>query len=498
MTAENKTLRAIIEASTLKTEAKLEAPGQLQIELAEISAPAEEAPAESQPDRETPSLKGKRRRKPRIPLAEKLEGLPVEKITHVIPEEVKASPDLYREIGGEESIEAIYKAARISLHKIVRKKFVKKQERGAAPVVAKSPPRFSSSFVSASLAIAIVLDKYDFHGTLYRMERKFRQMGIDLSRKTQSDAVERFSIWVRPLYELLERHALESRYLQIDETFIKYINGKLGGSSKGYFWAISVPGEGAVLRWRSNRRHENAYQVLKEWIPEGDESKRQLQSDGYQAYAKFAEDNKSVELLCCWAHAFRKLRDALKTDRDAVLPAMKLIGKLYDLERDWDEQRLDEAGRKLARAEKSLPIASEVKAELQKITSDITILPSSEARGAANYALNRWEALEACLRHGHTRLDTNALERQFRDSAIGKKNWMFIGHPQAGEKSAIIYTLLASCRIHRINPQAYFADILDKLVAADGTPSQELLESLMPQSWIAAHPDAFVKEPPQA
>jgi len=328
------------------------------------------------------------------------------------------------------------------------------------------------------------------------MERKFRQMGIELSRKTQSDAVERFSIWVRPLYELLWRRALQSGYLQIDETFIRYINGKLGGSSTGYFWAISVPGDGAVLRWIGNRRHENAEDVLKGWIPKDGDAPRQLQSDGFAAYAKYAQANEGVELLACWAHAFRKLRDALKSDPE-VRPAMKLIGRLYDLERGWDESRLGDGERELARAEKSLPIAAEIKAELERIASDITILPSSDARKAAAYALNRWEALEACLRHGHTRLDTNALERQFRDSAIGKKNWMFIGHPQAGEKSAIIYTLLASCRIHGINPEPYFADLLEKLIAADGNPSGDLLEALIPQAWIAAHPDAFVKEPPR-
>ncbi len=146
--AENKALRGIIEASTRKTEAKLEDARQQQIELAEISAPTEEA-AESQPDEKAPSLKGRRRRKARIPLAEKLEGLPVEKITHVIPEEVKRSPDLYREIGSEKSLEVIYRAARISLRRIVRKKFVKKGCGERAPIVAKSPPRFSSSFVSA-------------------------------------------------------------------------------------------------------------------------------------------------------------------------------------------------------------------------------------------------------------------------------------------------------------------------------------------------------------
>ena len=504
LSVEVKTLRAIIEASARPKETRLEDARQEQIEFAEATAPAEDparareiSDAQEQPEREVPSLKGGRRGKRRIPLAEKLDGLPVGKVTNIIPEPVAENPELYREAGSEESVEVIYRSASISLHKIVRKKFVAKDSPQSAPVVAKSPPRFSSSFVSASLAVAIVLDKYDFHGTLYRMERKFRQMGIDLSRKTQSDAVERFSLWVRPIYELLKRRALEKPYLQIDETFVKYINGKLSGSSTGYFWAICDPEEGAVMEWIANRRHENADNVLKHWIleTESEPSPRQLQSDGYAAYERYAGSREGVELLACWAHAFRKLRDALKTDRALVLPAMELIGELYKLERRWDEQGLDAEGRKAARSEESLPLAAKVKAELERIVSDLTILPSSDARKAAAYALKRWEALEGCLRHGHTRLDTNALERQFRDSAIGKKNWMFIGHPQAGQKSAIIYTLLANCRIHRINPEPYFADLLDKLVSADGKHSEQLLEELLPKAWIASHPEALVKEP---
>lgn len=442
LSVENRTLRAIIEASARPKETRLEDARQEQIEFAETTAPAEDpaseqdrADAKEALDQKAPSLKGRRRGKRRIPLAEKLAGLPVGKVTNIVPEPVAENPELYREAGSEESVEVIYKGARIELHKIVRKKFVAKDSPKSAPVVAKSPPRFASSFVSASLAVAIVLDKYDFHGTLYRMERKFRQMGVDLSRKTQSDAVERLSTWVRPIYELLKRRALEKPYLQIDETFVKYINGKLSGSSTGYFWAITDPEEGAVMEWISNRRHVNAESVLEGWIlePDSDPAPRQLQSDGYAAYEKYASSRERVELLACWAHAFRKLRDALETDRALALPAMRLIGELYKLEAKWDEQGLADEQRKAKRSEQSLPVAAKVKAELENVTSDLTVLPSNRARKAAAYALKRWDALEACLRHGHTRLDTNALERQFRDSAIGKKNWMCVSRKEVSD-----------------------------------------------------------------
>ena len=86
------------------------------------------------------------------------------------------------------------------------------------------------------------------------------------------------------------------------------------------------------------------------------------------------------------------------------------------------------------------------------------------------------------------------LESKFRSTKIGAKNWMWIGHPDAGEKSAIIYSILKTCEIHRINPQAYLDDALAKLIPADGDPSNELLETLIPKNWAAENPGKLIKE----
>lgn len=101
-----------------------------------------------------------------------------------------------------------------------------------------------------------------------------------------------------------------------------------------------------------------------------------------------------------------------------------------------------------------------------------------------------WESFE----HGHTRLNTNLLESKFRPSKIGTKNWMFAGHPDVGEKSAIIYTLLNCCRIHRVDPHAYFLDVLDKLIPHDHRKPEELVDALLPENWIQANPDKVIKE----
>ena len=179
------------------------------------------------------------------------------KETILIPNEVKARPELWEEIGDVITKEVVVRPTTLGLHKIVRKKYRSKIDPDTAPIIAKAPIRFSSSYVSTSLAIYIALSKYLEHSTLYRLEKKFLRLGVEISRQSQSDIVEQMAMWLKPLYQRIDQSAKDSGYLQIDETFIKYINGKGPGVGQGYFLAIHSPGRSMVLKWIDNRRHEN-------------------------------------------------------------------------------------------------------------------------------------------------------------------------------------------------------------------------------------------------
>ncbi len=180
-----------------------------------------------------------------------------------------------------------------------------------------------------------------------------------------------------------------------------------------------------------------------------------------------------------------------------VKEMMKLISDLYELEEAWDRAGISNAARKIKRSEQSKPIAATIKAHLDGFAADLTI-PNGEFYEAVRYTANQWAALWECFEHAHTRLDTNLLEFKFRATKIGAKNWIFIGHRDAGEKSAIIYTLLNCCRIYRVNPQAYFQDVLDKLIPYDYRPPAELVDALLPENWIQANPSNVIKEPARA
>jgi transposase len=460
-------------------------------ERAEDDGGAQSAAEENGEAPTIPSSTTKRSKKKRVSPADKFKNLPVSGTTVLVPEEVKADPSAYRKIGEIVTYEVLVHPASFTRHRLVQEKYVPIDDRDAAPIMAKALIRFSASYVSSSLAVFIVLSKYLEHGALYRLEQKFVRMGADIPRQVQSDAVQRFAMWMRPLYELIERKAKASAYLQIDETFIKYINGNRPGAGQGYFWAIHAPGQSMVFTWIDNRRHENVEDLISGF-------NGLLQSDAYAAYIRYAEKRPGVvKLLACWAHVFRKFRDALNAEPGHAKAMMKAIGELYDLEEEWDRQEVTDSARALLRNRHSKPLAEAIKAKLDAHSADMTI-PKNEFRLAVTYAANNWTALMECLNHGHTRLDTNLLESKFRPTKIGAKNWMFIGHPDAGWKSAVVYTLLNCCRIHRIEPQAYLLDVLDKLIPHDGSPPTDLLEALLPEHWIKANPDHLVKEPQRA
>ena len=470
-------------------------PNQMPLEIqgtesVSVDEDQEQADANKEAPPSIPSSTTKGGAKKRIRGAGKFENLPVSKTTVLVPHEVQQRPDQWQEIGEETTYEVIVEPAKLSRHKIVRKKYRHVVDRQASPIIAAAKPRFCSDYASISLAVHIAIAKYLDHGSLNRLQKQFARMGADITRQTQSDIVERLSIWIRPLYELLDKHVLQSDYLQIDETFIKYINGKLSGSGQGYFWAKNVPSRAMVFKWIPNRRHENVAPLV-------DGFSGVLQSDGYAAYGNYAKGRDGIRLAACWAHVFRKFRDALSEEPVLAKKAMAAIAKLYELEEEWNTDGIEAVRRKELRAKKSLPVAKAFKTELDAWDVDMTLL-KGKFRTAVGYAIAQWPGLLECLRHGHTFLDTNLLESKFRPSKIGERNWTFIGHPEAGEKSAIIYTILATCRIHSIEPRAYLTDILEQLVPAGSEPPAELLDSLLPWNWIRSHPQATVKEPASA
>jgi transposase len=416
---------------------------------------------------------GRARRAP----AENFANLPVTETVEVIPDEVRAHPELYEQIGEERTFEVDIIQAKLVKREIVRPKYRLKADKSVAPLLALAPPRaVPGGYASAGLIAWIALSKYVDHLPLYRLEQMSSRWGAPISRQTMCDWIEVASDWLAPIYRRMLTNLRQGGYLQADETPLRCHDPdeKKGATSQGWLWVISRPGGDVVFDWRLSRRHGELNTLLADY-------RGILQSDGYEAYPNYAKNHEGVMWVGCWAHARRKFNEAQSEAPKAARVVLKLIAKMYRLERQWDEAGIKGAARAKLRTERFARTLGWLERIAKALRADAR--PQSLLGKACDYLIGHWEPLTAHLDHGETRLDNNLVENAIRPSAIGKKNWLFIGHPDAGQRSAIIYSIVVSCQRHGHDPHAYLRDILTRLPALTNRFD---LDALTPVNWKPA------------
>ena len=402
-------------------------------------------------------------------------SLPVTETIELIPDEVKAAPERYERIGEERTFEVDLVAPQLVKREIVRPKYRLKDDRSVAPVVAPAPARVvEGGYASAGLIAWVALSKYVDHIPLYRLEQMSSRWGASISRQSMCDWIEVASDWLAPIYRRMLVNLRRGRYLQADETPIRCNDPdeKAGGTTQGWLWVISRPGGDVVFDWRLSRRHGELNSLLLDY-------QGVLQSDGYEAYPSFTKTHEGVIWVGCWAHARRKFNEAQGEDPRVTTLILKLIARMYRLEKQWDEAGIKDAAER-SRLRKTHFARNLSWLHRLAVATKEGVRPQSLLGKACHYLLGHWEPLTEHLNHGETRLDNNLIENAIRPSAIGKKNWLFIGHPDAGQRSAIIYSIVVSCQRHKVDPLAYLKDVLTRLPALT---NQYDLDSLTPGNW---------------
>jgi transposase len=270
----------------------------------------------------------------------------------------------------------------------------------------------------------------------------------------------------------MHRELLAGNYLQADETPVRCNDPdhKRGGTTQGYLWVISRPKADVIFEWRTSRRHDELSSLLSGF-------KGVLQADAYGPYASHERKHEGIERVGCWAHARRYFNEALDDHPKPAQVVLRLIRELYRLEAEWDEANVGDKRAALRQEHFARPLHW-----LRRIVDGLSrqALPKSQLGKACLYLLNNWDVLIAHQQHALTRIDNNLVENAIRPSAIGKKNWLFIGHPEAGQRSAIIYSLVVSCQRHGKDPLAYLRDVLQRLPAMN---NQDDLTPLTPSAW---------------
>jgi hypothetical protein len=206
-----------------------------------------------------------------------------------------------------------------------------------------------------------------------------------------------------------------------------------------------------------------------------------LQADAYGGYdGIFLGSDGVVVEVACWAHARRKFYEARSNAPREANTILEYIRQLYDIE---DRAREATAGERLAlRQRESVLILDRIEAYLDELSG--RVLPKSALGKAVTYARNQWAALRRYASDGRLTIDNNVSERTLRLQAIGRKNWEFLGSADAGPRAAVLFTILAGAKRHRLEPWAYLRDVLLRLCAGETD-----LASLLPDRWAASHPE---------
>ncbi len=435
-----------------------------------------EQPQEA-PDHEPRSKERRRHPKERWP-----EDLPL--IEEVLdPAAVTSDPQAWRRIGSEVTEQLDYEPARFLRRRLIRNKYVPRSGVDVVPVIAELPAMLLERGVAApGLIAAIIVGKYCDHLPLYRQESIFKtRHNVQLPRQSLARWVELAADWLRPVYDAIGAEILAGKYVQVDETPVRYLVPGNGQTKLGYLWTTHKPRGDVIYRWETSR----AATCLENVIPV--DFSGTIQCDGYAAYPAFAKTHPGeIELVGCWAHARRKFYDAREHAPQHAGFILRQIAALYRVDarlRKSGSRQTSPKLRALARGFESRPIVNRIKKILRRWKTSRRFLPKSSMGQAIDYALGQMSGLETYLDLGAVEIDNNLIENAIRPTAIGKKNWLFIGSANAGQRSAILFTIIESCRRRGINPFDYLRDVLTRLPSMTNWQIKEIT----PSAWAAAH-----------
>ncbi len=445
---------------------------------AEETSPAPNTEEEKAPSSRT--SKGRRRRV--FP-----ESLPRKTIRHElneedIPEDLRDDPTAKRFFKKtSEELEFVPPSVYVIEH--YQEVIVRDEETGETTMVtARRPPQLIDAYTGPGFWAYLTASRFADHLPYYRQEDILSRYGFRIGRSTQARWMAALAEGVRPLVDLMRSRTLKSRILGVDETPVKTLGIKAGRAAKAYLWGVIGDADHPYdcFHFTIDRSRDGPEQFLSGY-------QGYLQSDAYVCYDLLSKSNPEMVQVGCWAHARRKFEEInFVTPSLRTHTAMGYFQRLYDIEdrgHDLNEQQRHEL-----RQGESRPIVAEFHRWL--IEQYKRELPKSKFRAAIGYMTTRWKAFERYLACGAIPVDNNRTEAALKFAVLGRKAWLFFGNPQGGKTAATLFTLTKSCNRHRVDPFAYLRDVYTRLPSL----AECELESLLPDRWIAEHPEHLVKE----
>ena len=336
----------------------------------------------------------------------------------------------------------------------------------------KPPQPIEKSTAGASLLAQVIVAKWADHQPLHRQEKIFERHGIDISRKTMGGWMAQCAKLLDPLYQLMKKELLSSKVIGTGDTSVKVLDRKLPFARIGRVWPYVGDAHHPVIvyDYTPTRARAGPAKFLEGY-------KGYLQADAYSVYDAFFKSARGMTEVGCWMHARRYFFKALESDESHMGPALYLIARLYRVEERAKALSLSAEQRLALRQRLSARLLDKLYQYLLELQS--AVLPKSPSGAAVRYALNQWEALTRFLEDGELEIDNGATERANRDIALGRGNWTFFGSDNGGKTAAVLRSFVASCKRCRLEPSAWFGDVLSRI----STHPITRLSELLPHHW---------------
>ena len=330
-----------------------------------------------------------------------------------------------------------------------------------------------------SFLAGMLVDKFAYHLPLYRQHQRLRDSGIELSRSTLIGWTSRAIDLLAPITAAQSAHVLNSRVLAMDETSIKAGREAKGKMRTGWLWPVYGDSDEVVFHYAPSRAHRHVHAFLGEFCGT-------LLTDGYEAYAAYAGQRPGEVLHAqCWSRTRRGFERANDSDPEAAAEALAMIGAMYGHEKQLRAEGLSGDDKRAYRHTHTRPVVETFWLWCDARCHRTELLAKSPLAKALNYALQRRTALEVFLQDPEVSIDTNHLERALRPIAMGKRNWLFASTEVGAQRVGIIQSLLATCRLHAVDPYTYLVDVLQRISVH---PHKHVIE-LTPRHWKSLFAD---------
>jgi transposase len=393
--------------------------------------------------------------------------LPVVRTTFDLPEEQRLCCGQPMAPIGHETSRQLERIEVTLVHEIARTKYacrVCAEKLRVAP----GPARvIEKGLLGSGFLAHVITERFARHMPYYRLEQKYADEGLSLSRSVLCRSALRCAELLTPIVEQMKSEVLAAPLIQTDDTPITIQARAAGGRATGHAWVYRDLEGRIVYDFTESRSRDGPLAFLVNY-------RGYVQADAYGGYDVLFVGGLRIE-IACWAHVRRKYVDAQATDPVLAAAVLARIRTLYAIEKAAKEAALDVAQTTRLRQEQARPVLTELRAWLQTARSQV--LDKSPMAQAIGYTLSLWEALLRYVDDGSIPIDNNGAERALRPLAVGRKNWLFVGHEEAGKKGAVLMSLVATCREIGLDPRMYLHDVLERIATCSD------VRLLTPHGW---------------